>query len=86
MTKQNTTESFAEVAVTTRIDDRIQRRIDIASPEQRGHHGVRRILTSRTQRPGEVPGEERKPADDERTDHDAERHGGLVFTTKPTAP
>lgn len=86
MTKQNATKSFTEVAVTTRIDDRIQRGVDVASPEQRRHHGVRRILTTRTQRPGEVPCEERKPAYDERTDHDPQRHGGLVFTAEPTAP
>jgi len=55
--EEDAAKSVTEVAVARGVDDRIQRGVGVAGPEQRGHHGVRRIPTSGTQRPGEVPGE-----------------------------
>ena len=84
--EQNAAECVTEVAIAAGVDDGIQRRVGIASPEQRRHYSDRRIVASWTERPAQVPGKKRQPTDDKRADDDPERPCGLVFTSQPTAP
>ena len=54
--KEDTPKRVAEVAVARSVDDGIQRRVRVASPEQSRDDGIGRVLASGTQRPCEVPG------------------------------
>ena len=76
----------AKVAIEARIDDRVERRVGIADPEQDGDAPFGQFRTCvGAQRGREVPGEERQPADEKRAHDDAQRLGGLVFALHQSA-
>jgi len=60
--EEDPAERVTEVSVTAGVYHGVQCRVDVANPEQRGYHAVRRVLALWTQRPGEVPGTERRKA------------------------
>jgi len=65
-------EGVPEVAVEERVDERIERRVDVADPEQNGHDDRRRRRAQlAAQRVVDVPREERQPAAEERAHDDA---------------
>jgi hypothetical protein len=84
--EQNASERLAEVSVAAGVDDGVERRVRVARPEQSRHHGFGWFPAPRTHRPGQVPGEERHPADQERTDYDSQRPGRLVLAPHSVSP
>jgi len=82
-TEENSLKCLAEVTVTTGVDERIQRRVSVSNPEQSGHNDSRWITAHgwRTQWSGQVPAEERKPADEERPDDNPQSTSCFMFTT-----
>jgi len=69
-------ERVAEIARAQAVDERVRRRVDVAEPEEHGEQSARRVA-GRTDGAEQVDGEERRPADDEAADDDADRLGGL---------
>ena len=76
-------EGAPEVSVEQRVDERVQRRVDVADPEQNGDDDRRRFGAelAAAQRVVDVPREERQPAAQERAHDDAERFGRLVLAS-----
>jgi len=78
---QRALERVAKVSVEERVNERIESRVDVADPEQDGDDERRRFGTVfSAQRVVDVPGEERKPAAEERTHDDAECLGRFVLS------
>jgi len=74
---QELLERVAEVARTQAVDERIRCRVAVAEPEENVEENLGRTLA--TERLGQVDGEERRPADDETTDDDADCLGGFLL-------
>jgi len=73
-------EGLAELAVEVGVDERIERRVEVAHPEDHVHDDHRRVRTRLAAQVGDVvPQEERQPAQHERAHDDAERARGLVL-------
>ena len=73
-------EGVPEVSVKQCVDERVERRVDVADPEQNGHDDRRRFRAEfAAQRVVDVPGEEWQPAAEKRAHDDAERLGSFVL-------
>jgi len=69
-----------KVSVEQRVDERVERRVDVTDPEQNGDDDRRCFGTEfSAQSVVDVPCEERQPAAEERAHDDAERLGRLVL-------
>jgi len=69
---QRALKRVSEVAVKHSVDERVERRVDVADPEQNGNDDRRRLRTVLAQRVVQVPREERQPTAEERAHDDAE--------------
>ena len=78
-TPKSLLESFPEVSIEMRINDRVQHGIEVADPEENRHHDVRARAGFAAQRRDDVPEKERHPAGDEGAHDDAEGPGGFVL-------
>lgn len=77
----NSLKGEAEVLREERIDHRVHCRIAVAEPEYDREHS--RIDTVAAKRPNHVHGKEGQPAEDEETNNNGQRLGGLRFHSKP---
>jgi len=82
-TAQHATKGSTEFVVEDGVDDRVERRVAVAEPEDDGEQRRRNVeLEQQRQR---VDGEERQPAADERHHHDAEHHcGSPLWSVEPS--
>lgn len=72
-------ESLAEVAVEVGVDDGIQRRVEVADPEQNLDHDFGAVAVLAAHRDRDIPEKKGKPAKDERSHDNAEGLGRLVL-------
>ncbi|GIY08576.1 hypothetical protein CEXT_318741 [Caerostris extrusa] len=72
-------ESFTEVSVEVGIDDGIQRRVEIADPEQNLNNDFRAIAGVAAHADRDIPEEEGQPAKDECSHNDSKCFGRFVF-------
>lgn len=73
-------ESLAEIAVEVGIDDGVQRRVEVADPEQNLDNDFGAVAVLATHRDRDIPEKKGKPAENKRTHDDAEGLGRLVLT------
>ena len=77
---QDVGERVLEVPVSHHVDDGVQGGVEVADPEEDGYHDVwARAGLGVADSDGEVPEEERHPADEEGPHDNAQGHEGLVL-------
>ncbi|MPC55756.1 hypothetical protein E2C01_049700 [Portunus trituberculatus] len=78
-TPQDSSEGSAEVHVKDGVDDRVERRVDVAEPHNEVDHLVVGIWARGAKGLDHVHEEEGQPADNERAHDDAQRPGGAAL-------
>lgn len=76
--RQSVLESVAEIPIEIRVNDRIQRRIEVSSPEHDNTHYIG-VFTIVTKGRGHVEQKKGQPAQDECTHNDTQRSRCFVL-------